>query len=151
MYQSIKKKLESNFFWANLSQWFGALYFFSGAVNKDAYLVSGPIMIFGAAAYKSAQRRRLGLAKSSAGRLVLEILAIVIIFLMIFLQKDVKVFVVEDPVPNVIIPAWALTAYCTAILSDFFARVGKWKIILIIGLFVLLSLTMLYVPYLIFV
>ena len=68
-------------------------------------------MILGAIAYRSAKNRKLGEVKSTATRLILEITMLLLIVLIIVLQDDLKQLIVTDPIPNALIPLWAVLAY----------------------------------------
>ena len=89
----------------------GILYFISGLTKGNSGLIAGPIMILGALAYRSAKRRKLGTAKSTSFRRYLEITAICIIIAGVLFQKNLPYLIATDPVPNLIIPLWALIAY----------------------------------------
>ncbi len=89
----------------------GILYFISGLTKGNSGLIAGPIMILGALAYRSAKRRKLGTAKSTSFRKYLEITAICIIIAGVLFQKNLPYLIATDPVPNLIIPLWALIAY----------------------------------------
>ncbi len=68
-------------------------------------------MILGALAYRSAKKRKLGEAKSTLTRQLIEIALVVLICLAVLAQKDLIYLIATDPVPNVIIPLWAIVAY----------------------------------------
>ena len=89
----------------------GVLALVSGLANPGALLVVGPIIILGALAYRSAKKRWLGEAKQSLFRKSLEATAMVVIVAAVLLQNNLVALVVSDPVPNLIIPLWAVIAY----------------------------------------
>jgi hypothetical protein len=90
----------------------GILYFLSALIKPNSGLIAGPVMILGALAYMSAKSRRLK-SKPSTFKHVLEIAAICIIIAMCLLQKNLSHLITTDPVPNLIIPLWAIIAYLT--------------------------------------
>ena len=91
----------------------GIFYFASGLTNpgNSGGLVAGPVIILGALAYRSAKKRKLGEANNITLRKGLEVLALIVIAVAILLQKDLKNLIATDPVPNFIIPLWAIIAY----------------------------------------
>jgi hypothetical protein len=68
-------------------------------------------MTLGALAYWSAKKRKLGEVKSTPVRQCLEVALLVLICLAILLQNDLIYRIESDPVPNVILPLWAIAAY----------------------------------------
>ena len=72
---------------------------------------AGLIMLIGAFAYRSAKKRYLGEVKNTSPRKVVELIGMLIIVLLIVLQKDLIDLLATDPVPNLIVPLWALIAY----------------------------------------
>ena len=94
----------------------------SGAF-KGRTLLAGVVMILGAIAYRSAKERKLGEAKWVLARRVLEVVLIVLICVVILTQNDLKRRITTDPIPNAIIPIWAIVAYLIiAFLPDRFSR-----------------------------
>lgn len=89
----------------------GVLLLATGAAKPSSLLIAGPITILGALTYRSAKKRVLGEVTSSILRKGLEALAIVVIVAAVLLQNDLKNQVIADPVPNLIIPLWAIVAY----------------------------------------
>ena len=85
----------------------GANSFEPGSSMPEA----GVVMILGALAYRSAKKRRIGEAKSSLTRQFLEIASLVLICLVILMQNNLKYLIATDPVPNAVIPIWAILAY----------------------------------------
>lgn len=103
--------VDKRFLGSNIALVFGILSFLGGLVNPNSGLIAGAIMILGSLAYKSAKKRMLGLSAPSSAKQTLEILAIVAILLIVLLQNNIKVLMINDPVPNLIIPVYALVAY----------------------------------------
>jgi hypothetical protein len=78
---------------------------------KGGTLLAGVVMILGAVAYRSAKERKLGEAKWVLTRRVLEVFLIALICVVILTQNDLKRLIATDPIPNAIIPIWAIVAY----------------------------------------
>ncbi len=101
----------------------GVLSFASGVnyisgVNSDSSgLVTGPVIILGALAYRSAKKRKIGEVNNTLLRKGLEILALVMIAAGILLINDLKNLIIRDPVPYLIIPLWAIIAYVVIALK----------------------------------
>jgi hypothetical protein len=89
----------------------GALTLVAGLTQPGSLLVAGPIIIVGALAYRSAKKRHLGEVKNSLVRKGLEGTAIVSIVAAVLLQNDFRRQIATDPVPNLVIPLWAIIAY----------------------------------------
>ena len=85
-------------------------------------LLAGVVMVFGALAYKSAKKRWLGEAKSTMTRQLLEIALLVVVCVAVLAQPNLKHLMVTDPIPNVVIPTWAIVAYLVIALKP---RVGE--------------------------
>lgn len=68
-------------------------------------------MILGALAYRSARKRKLGEVKATLTRQFLEIVLLVLICLGILMQNNLKILIATDPIPNFVIPVWAVVAY----------------------------------------
>jgi hypothetical protein len=79
-------------------------------------------MVFGALAYKSAKKRWLGEAESTMTRQLLEIALLVVVCVAVLAQPNLKHLMVTDPIPNVVIPTWAIVAYLVIALKP---RVGE--------------------------
>jgi hypothetical protein len=77
----------------------------------NSMLQAGVVMILGALSYRSAKKRRIGDAKSTLTRQFLEIASLVLILLVILMQNNLKYLISTDPVPNAVIPIWAIVAY----------------------------------------
>ena len=85
-----------------------------GSVARDpqgAAWIAGVVMVLGALAYRSAKKRKIGEVKSTLMRQCLELGLLVLICLAILLQNDLVSRMISDPVPNVIVPLWAIIAY----------------------------------------
>jgi hypothetical protein len=78
---------------------------------KGGTLLAGMVMILGALAYHSAKERKLGEARWVLTRRVLEVALIVLICVMVLTQNGLMHRIASDPVPNAIIPIWAIVAY----------------------------------------
>ena len=90
---------------------FGGLSVLSGVAKPSPLLISGFIVILGALAYRSAKKRKWGEVKSSVPRIVAELAAILVIGVLIFGQNNLVAQMVNDPVPNVLIPLLAVIPY----------------------------------------
>ena len=89
----------------------GVLTFVSGVARPGSLLIAGPIIVVGAIAYRSAKKRNLGEVKNSLQRKCLELAVIAAILAAVLLQKDLANLITTYPVPNLIIPFWAIIAY----------------------------------------
>jgi hypothetical protein len=99
--ESVLKKV----FNSKVALYFGALLIFAGGQNPT-YFIAGIIVIIGAFACISANQRK---NKPSTFKFIVELVLIaLIVFSVIFSNRR---FLVEDPVPNLIIPVWAVIAY----------------------------------------
>jgi hypothetical protein len=74
-------------------------------------LIAGFVMVLGSMAYRSAKKRWLGEAKATMTRQVLELIAVALICAAILSQNNLMHVIATDPVPNVVIPVWAIMAY----------------------------------------
>ena len=74
-------------------------------------LIGGVVMILGVLAYRSAKKRKLGEAKSTLTRKFLEIASLLLICIVILAQNNLRDLITTDPVPNAVIPIWAIVAY----------------------------------------
>jgi hypothetical protein len=90
----------------------GATSFEPGSSMPQA----GVVIILGALAYRSAKKRRIGEAKSTLTRRFLEIASLVLICLVILMQNNLKYLIETDPVPNALIPIWAILAYLAIVV-----------------------------------
>jgi|WetSurSiteA1Bulk_404760.scaffolds.fasta_scaffold49853_2 hypothetical protein len=95
----------------------GVISLISGLNKPSGLLVAGLVIILGALAYRSAKKRILGEVKTSLLRKGLEVVTIVIIVAAVLLQNDLTNRIITDPVPNLIIPLWAIIAYAIIVLK----------------------------------
>ncbi len=84
---------------------------------SSTFLIAGIVIILGALAYRSAKKRKLGEISGSSLRKALEVCAIVIIIAAVLLQKNLTYNMATDPVPNLMIPLWAIIAYMVIALK----------------------------------
>jgi len=94
----------------------GLLTLISGFAKPSGLLITGTIILLGALSYRSAKKRKLGDANNSLLRKGLEISAIAAIILAIATQNNLRDLLIIDPVPNFIIPLYAIIAYATITL-----------------------------------
>lgn len=92
----------------------GGLASIAGGGNGSA-LIGGLVMILGAFAYRSAKKRKLGEVQPNIKRRVVEYGLLLLIVLIIVSQNNFMHRFVTDPVPNLLIPAWAVLAYLIVI------------------------------------
>lgn len=90
---------------------FGIMGLLSGLVHEHSGLIAGPVMILGSLAYRSRKRRLLGWKSETFVRRGLEVLYLVVIALLVGAQNNLVVLIATDPVPNLVIPAWAFVEY----------------------------------------
>ncbi len=97
----------------------GFISFASSVANPSnpSGLIAGSVIILGALAYRSAKKQKLGEVKTTLLRKWLEASALVTIAAAVLLQNDLKNHIANDPVPNVIIPLWAIIAYIVIVLK----------------------------------
>ncbi len=115
----------------------GVLITLAGVQNPSLF-AAGLSVIIGTLAYKSAKNRKLGVTKPSTAKQILEIVGLILIVLAVAWQNDLKRIIVEDPFPNIFIPAWLITAYLTVVFGNYFSFNGnkKKRIGAIIGAFI---------------
>ncbi|CAN1544649.1 hypothetical protein MCEMIH15_01905 [Caulobacteraceae bacterium] len=103
--------------WGSTLSLVGGLLSFAGAINNPSGnmggLIAGPVMIIGALIYRSAKKRRAN-AASVKFRIFAEAIGLLAIAFIVFGQNDFKQQIALDPVPNFVIPLWALIAYAYA-------------------------------------
>ncbi len=126
----------------------GVLITLAGVQNPSLF-AAGISVIIGTVAYKSAKNRKLGLTQPSKAKQILEIVALILIVLVVAWQNDLKRILVEDPFPNIFIPAWLITAYLTVVLGNYFSFNGdkKKRIGAIIGAFIAVFFILFFVLY----
>ena len=89
----------------------GVLTLIIGLTKPSGLLVTGIVIILGALSFRSAKRRKLAEVNNSLLRKGLEITAIAIIVFAIIFQGNLKYLIATDPVPNLVIPLYAIIAY----------------------------------------
>lgn len=89
----------------------GILVLVSGLTKPISSLLAGIFIILGALAYRSAKKRILEEVENTLLRKGLEVSALVIIATAVLLQNNLKSLIATDPVPNLVIPIWAIIAY----------------------------------------
>jgi len=102
----------------------GVLYGVSGLLARIDTSNTGPkegleggiIAILGALAYRSAKKRKLGQVRTSSLRKASEVFTFVIIAI-VLLRKNFPDNIIDNPVPNLIIPLWAIIAYIVIALK----------------------------------
>lgn len=89
----------------------GVLSMASGIAKPGSLLISGLIITLGALAYRSAKKRWLSEATQSLLRKSLEAIGIIAIVAVVLLQNNLKALIASEPISNLVIPLWAITAY----------------------------------------
>ncbi len=109
------KKIISSIFNSTTALILGILVLISGA-NPGQYgnLATGFLIIIGTLAYRSAKKRIASGSKNNT-KFVFEIIAMIVIVLTIILQNNLAQVLVEDPFPNLIIPAILIGSYINII------------------------------------
>lgn len=107
--------LKRRFWGSTIALVFGviALLSIATAPGSGTWL-GGFVMVVGALIYRSAKRAKLGLASASMLRSGVETAGVLAIVASIGLQSQLLDRMYSDPVPNLIIPIWALAAYAVA-------------------------------------
>lgn len=106
---------DKRFIWSSIAVLIGFLALASEvAYQQDT--TPGWVILFGALAYKSAKKRKLGLVKDTNLRKVLEAAAIVLIVL--FTLVTDRSILVNDPFPHLVIPIWAVGAYISMLIKN---------------------------------
>ncbi|SJZ35245.1 hypothetical protein SAMN02745126_00576 [Enhydrobacter aerosaccus] len=91
---------------------FGAAYVGRGRGTGDGDLiVSAPIVLLGALAYRSAKKRMLGQVPSTTLRRICEAVALLCIVALVCSTANFIKLMAIQPVHYVLIPAWVLIAY----------------------------------------
>lgn len=106
--------------WGSTLSLVGGLLSFAGAVGQVnnpsgnlGGLIAGPVMIIGALIYRSAKKRKHN-AESDKVRILAEAIGLLAIAFLVIGQNDLNNRIISDPVPNFIIPLWAVIAYAYA-------------------------------------
>jgi GYF domain 2 len=95
----------------------GTVFFVAGlahlitGMGTEGALVSGPFMVLGAIAYRSAKKRRLDEAAPTVARRFVEVGLLLLICALVLTQNDLRYQITTHPVPNLIVPLWAIVAY----------------------------------------
>ena len=101
-------------FWAsNAALALGGLSIVAGLANppKFSNFIAGLVAVIGSLIYRSAKKAKLQLATASVTRDVGEAIGVALILGIVGLQRDLLTLMYYDPVPNLILPVWALLAY----------------------------------------
>jgi hypothetical protein len=93
---------------------------FLGEIKDHRTIGPSLFIILGACAYRSAKKRRLGQIRSSLLRIICEVIAVLLIVAIVFVQNDLSTLMMTQPVQYFIIPVWAINAYIVAILNPKF-------------------------------
>lgn len=94
----------------------GILLLASSLTNPERATISGPVMILGAIAYMLAKQR--GFSDRLSGLKVgIEVLCLIALLFLWLAQRGLGVAMVADPLPNLVIPLWALIAYTVAVFK----------------------------------
>jgi|WetSurMetagenome_2_1015567.scaffolds.fasta_scaffold1343999_1 hypothetical protein len=101
----------TNNYGSNFAIFAGALLFFYGINQLNSGLVSGPTILIGAFAYKSAKKRKLQVVPDTFFRKLFELMGFILILLMIIKIDNVNKLIFEHPIPLLVIPIWAISAY----------------------------------------
>ena len=113
---------------STISLCIGILIIVSGIIKPYHAAILGPVIIFGALAYRSAKKRKFGDASNTMIRLSLERLSIMYSVLLSIISREgfkdfilidsatklregFKDFILTDPVTNLVVPLWVLIAY----------------------------------------
>ena len=95
-----------------------AVLLFLTGTNAIAYgqgdatgLTSGPMVLLGALAYRSAKKVRIGDVSAGSVRTALELVAMAVVILLWIGQNDLKSQIANHPVPSLIIPLWLIIAF----------------------------------------
>ena len=87
----------------------------SGSMSGSGF-IGGLSLLFGAIAYKSAKKRRLGQSNETFMRRGIELVLCISILIIVLFQNNLKYLIATDPVPNFIIPAAAIIAYLVEVM-----------------------------------
>lgn len=99
------------YFGSTLSLLLGIIILFAGIADHKITIIPGIVIILGALACRSAKKRKLGEAKSSKTRKIMEGLAIAIICYIVLSQKNALDKIIDNSLNFFIIPLWAIIAY----------------------------------------
>lgn len=90
----------------------GWLAFVAGLTPPYALASAGPIIVIAAYAYRSAKIRWLSKERKMP-RLIVELVGMLAILFLWLGQNNLRQSIETDPVPNFIIPLWAIFAYAS--------------------------------------
>ncbi len=102
---------DKRFLWSTIALGIGIVALAGGITTPSSLGIAGAVIILGVLAYRSAKRRKLNMVEATTTRKTMEIVALVVAFLIVFLQTDIQRLMYEDPFPNLIIPLWVFGAY----------------------------------------
>ena len=85
-----------------------------GRGEEPATLISAPMMILGALAYRSRRRRHLGLRSDTYSRMCMEGVTLAVVVTAWLGVNDLEESIRNEPIPFLLAPIWALTAYACA-------------------------------------
>ena len=89
----------------------GGLMFVSGLAQPNGGTITGPVIVLGVLAYRSAKERWLGQVKPTKLRRFLEVAGVMTAVLMIVLQNNLIDRLTVDPAVYFVLPVWILVAY----------------------------------------
>jgi hypothetical protein len=101
---------DKRFLGSNIAIILGIFTLIAGISQVSSTSVAGINLLIGAAIYQSAKKRKLGLVVSNKKSLLFEIFGLSMLF--VLLLSTNKVYLVEDPVPHLLIPVAAVISYC---------------------------------------
>ena len=79
--------------------------------QQDSNFLTGIVMVLGGLAYRSAKKRYLLETANTSRRKIGEAVLLAILLAAVLLQNNLWLKMYYQPVPFIIAPAWALTAY----------------------------------------
>jgi hypothetical protein len=124
-----------NIFSSKSALWLGVLFIIAGT-QTPSLGSEGLSILLGTLAYRSAKNRVLGTTKPSILKVLLEWAAFILVFILVALKNDLKRVLVNDPFPNIFVPAWLVTAYLTVVFQEFFSGSRSTHIGRIIAVFI---------------
>ncbi|MEO5327492.1 MAG: hypothetical protein H7829_04530 [Magnetococcus sp. THC-1_WYH] len=109
--KKIEKHLGSSF-----AILFGLLMTIVGITQLNNNLIAGVTTILGALAFRSAKQRKLKNLSNSRLRKSLELVSIASIVLIVTMQNNLKMLIISDPVPVLIVPVITILFYLYAVI-----------------------------------
>ncbi|MEX2514664.1 MAG: hypothetical protein WD335_00850 [Candidatus Paceibacterota bacterium] len=106
------------FIGSNISLVIGILAIIAGLANPSSTLLAGIYIVLGAIAYKSLKKRKLGIVQDSKIRPILEVVAIFAIVVLVLMQNNLRMHLINDPFPNLVIPLWVIVSYLIVYFRD---------------------------------